>query len=120
MKRLSLPNNAIPRARRLRQAMTPWERTLWRALGESFPDAHWRKQVPFGPYTADFACHAVKLIVELDGSQHGETQAIAYDATRTAFLETEGYTVLRFWNNDITANLDGVITVIAPYISPQQ
>jgi very-short-patch-repair endonuclease len=84
---------------------------MWQALKLSFPDMHWRKQVPFGAYTADFACHQARLVIEVDGSQH----AVAgdYDAARTRFLESEGYTVLRFWNNDITRNPDGVITRIA-------
>ena len=116
MKRLALKAGAIERARRLRREMTPQERMLWRGLKEAFPDAHFRKQVPFGPYYADFACHAAKLVIELDGSQHAE--AVAYDAARTAFLENEGYTVIRFWNNDVTTNLDGVLIAIAQYIPP--
>lgn len=96
--------------------MTPWERTLWHALKASFPDTHFRKQVPFGPYTADFACHAAKLIIELDGGQHGEASQVTHDAARTRFLDAEGYTVLRFWNNDVTTNLDGVIAAISPYL----
>ena len=111
MRRFDLPHDAIFRARRLRREMTAQERIMWNALKMSFPDMHWRKQVPFGAYTADFACHKVRLILEVDGSQHAETAG--YDAARTRCLEAEGYTVLRFWNNDITGNLDGVITRIA-------
>ena len=95
--------------------MTPQERLLWRGLKEAFPDAHFRKQVPLGPYYADFACHAAKLVIELDGSQHAD--AVAYDAARTAFLESEGYAIVRFWNNDVTQNLDGVIAAIAPHLN---
>jgi len=91
--------------------MTPAERALWQALREIFPAAHFRKQVPFGPYYADFASHGAKLVIEVDGGHHGE--AADYDAGRTAFLNDEGYRVLRFWNNEVLGNLDGVLTAIA-------
>ena len=90
---------------------------LWRGLKEAFPDAHFRKQVPFGPYYAAFACHAAKLVIELDGSQHAD--AASYDAARTTFLENEGYRVIRFWNNDVTNNLDGVLTAISEFLPPR-
>ena len=67
-----------------------------------------------GPYFADFCSHGAKLIIEADGGQHAE--AAAYDAQRTRFLESEGYKVLRFWNNQILENIDGVIATIAPHI----
>lgn len=91
--------------------MTNAERVLWRVLRENFPGYHFRKQVPFGPYIADFASHGAKLVIEVDGGQHAEQQA--YDAKRTAFLEGEGYAVLRFWNNDVLANTEGVMTQIS-------
>lgn len=91
--------------------MTKPERVLWRALRETLPDFHWRKQVPFGPYFADFASHSAKLIIEVDGGQHAG--ALHYDETRTRFLETQGYRVLRFWNNDVLSNTDGVLERIA-------
>ena len=78
--------------------MTKAERFLWRALRTALPEYHWRKQVPFGPYTADFCSHRAKLIIELDGGQHAS--AFDRDAARTRFLEAEGYRVIRFWNND--------------------
>jgi very-short-patch-repair endonuclease len=113
MKRLALRPEAIPRARELRRDMTQHERKLWRGLREALPDAHFRKQVPMGIYIADFACHRAKLIIEVDGSQHGTDEGKAQDAARSAFLESEGYRVLRFWNNEVNLNLDGVLTVIA-------
>jgi very-short-patch-repair endonuclease len=113
MKRLALRPDAIPRARRLRCDVTPQERKLWRALRENFPEAHFRKQVPMGIYTADFAWHTAKLIIEVDGGQHGTDAGKAHDAVRTEFLESEGYRVLRFWNNDVDRNLEGVLTIIA-------
>ncbi|MGL5840155.1 MAG: endonuclease domain-containing protein [Sphingorhabdus sp.] len=110
MKRLALAPNAINRARRLRRDMTGQERKLWRVLRENFPKAHFRKQVPMGAYTVDFACHRAKLIIEIDGSQHGTDKGVAHDAVRTRFLEAEGYRVLRFWNNEVDRNLEGVLT----------
>jgi very-short-patch-repair endonuclease len=91
--------------------MTDAERALWRALRESLPVYHWRKQVPLGPYFADFASHSAKLIIEVDGGQHATETA--YDAKRTAFLQGQGFRVLRFWNNDILSNIDGVVQMVA-------
>jgi very-short-patch-repair endonuclease len=116
MKRLALKAGTVERARKLRREMTLQERMLWRGLKEAFPGVHFRKQVPLGPYYADFACHAAKLVIELDGSQHAD--AVTYDAARTVFLESEGYTVIRFWNNDVTTYLDGVLTAIARHLTP--
>jgi len=87
------------------------ERVLWRALRESLPVYHWRKQVPLGPYFADFASHSAKLVIEVDGGQHATETA--YDAKRTAFLRGQGFRVLRFWNNDILSNIDGVLQMVA-------
>jgi very-short-patch-repair endonuclease len=72
---------------------------------------HFRAQVPLGPYYADFVSHGARLIIEVDGSQHGG--AVEYDAERTTFLEGEGYRVLRFWNNQVLRELDDVLTAIA-------
>ena len=91
--------------------MTVAERHLWRALREVLPGLHWRKQVPFGPYVADFCSHGARLIIEVDGGQHAD--ASQADARRTIFLESEGYRVLRFWNDDVIGNVDGVLTTIA-------
>jgi very-short-patch-repair endonuclease len=106
-----LPAEATERARRLRKSMTKAERLLWRALREALPHYHWRKQVPFGPYIADFCSHGARLIIEVDGGQHA--MAGELDAIRTRVLEAEGYRVLRFWNNDVLGNADGVIACIA-------
>lgn len=85
-------------------------------MREAFPEAKFRFQVPYGPYYADFLCFAAKLIIEVDGGQHAE--AVEYDAARTRYLEAQGYKVLRFWNNDIFENLDGVLSIIATALSP--
>jgi very-short-patch-repair endonuclease len=98
--------------------MTQPERILWRAIREALPQCHWRKQVPLGPYFADFASHSAKLIVELDGGQHAS--AVDYDAERTRFIEAQGYRVLRFWNNDVLTNTDGVLERIARSLSRRE
>ena len=87
--------------------MTDAERLLWRALRSTLPQYHWRKQVPFGPFFADFCSHGARLIIEIDGGQHAETQD--YDGRRTTFLAEQGYRVIRFWNNDVLGNIDGVM-----------
>ena len=110
VKRDTLPENAIQRARSLRRMATPAEQQLWRALKEAFPLVRFRRQVPIGPYIVDFLSHAHRLIVEVDGGQHAIQQG--YDAARTRFLEGEGYCVLRFWNMDFAGHLDGVIEKI--------
>jgi very-short-patch-repair endonuclease len=107
----TLSSGSVDRARDLRRNATDAEKHLRRALREAFPAAKFRHQVPFGPYFADFLSFGAKLIVEVDGGQHGE--ATTYDAARTRFLESQGYRVLRFWNNDVLANTDGVIAQIS-------
>jgi very-short-patch-repair endonuclease len=98
-------------AKQLRQNMTPEEWKLWQLVkAKRLAGAKFRRQVPIGPYVADFVCVSARLIVELDGSQHGDR--IEADAERTRHLEARGYRVLRFWNNDVMANLDGVIRSI--------
>ena len=115
-KRLDLPADATLRARQLRRDMTPAERHLWRALRMALPGEHWRKQVPLGPYFADFCSHGSKLVIELDGGHHA--QALDHDAARTRFIEREGFRVIRFWNNDVAENIDGVLDTIAAALPP--
>jgi very-short-patch-repair endonuclease len=101
------------RARRLRREATPAERKLWGQLRLlELPGGHFRRQVPIGPYFADFAHHGLKLVVELDGGQHGLGPGLRHDAARTSYLERSGYRVLRFWNNEVAENLDGVVETI--------
>ena len=96
-------------ARRLRQGSTLAEGLLWRRLrNRGLAGAKFRRQHPAGPYVADLCCLESMLIVEVDGSQHGP----ARDARRTAILEGEGFTVLRFWNEDVLHNLEGVLLLI--------
>ena len=97
-------------ARALRNNATPAERVLWQQLRLLKADGrHFRRQVPIAGYVADFACHYPKLIVELDGGQHGDEKAVAGDAMRTRTLNSLGYKVLRFWNADVLEALEGVV-----------
>jgi len=89
----------VERARALRREQTPQEAALWEALrGHAFRGLHFRRQHQLGPYIADFYCAKLKLVLELDGAQHGEPMAQAYDAERTRTLEAQGLRVLRFPN----------------------
>lgn len=105
------PSGTVAKLRALRRNATDAEMHLLRALKESFPHLKWRFQVPFGPYTADILCFSAKLVIEVDGGQHAQTEA--RDAARTRLIEREGYRVLRFWNNDVLGNVEGVIQQIS-------
>ena len=105
-------NRAILRPRlqrRLRNAPTEAERVLWQRLRDrQIENCKFRRQHPFGDYILDFACLERLVAIELDGGQHTEES----DAVRTAALERAGFVVLRFWNSEVFANLDGVLEVI--------
>ena len=116
MKRKLLPAGTIPHARELRRASTDAEKRLWRALREKLPEAKFRRQDPLGPYFADLVSHSAKLVIELDGGQHAEQEV--QDARRSAFINGEGYRVLRFWNNEVMEQLEGVLTVISAALPP--
>jgi len=77
-----------------------------------------RRQQPFGPYIADLFCPAAKLVIELDGDQHGAKDALAYDDARTHFLRERGYRVLRFSNDDVLRDPDRVAEVILAAVGP--
>jgi very-short-patch-repair endonuclease len=110
MKRHGLKVGAVSRARALRRVSTPEERVLWQVLRRHAARAKFRRQVPIGTYFVDFVSHSAKLIIELDGSHHA--LQLELDATRTGFLEREGYRVIRFWNRDVAENLEGVFAAI--------
>ena len=99
------------RARELRRDMTLAERRLWQVLKQRQQDGHrFRRQHPMGPYIADFACLEVGVVIEVDGGQHHESEE---DRRRDRYLHGIGFKVLRFWNNDVVANLEGVCASIA-------
>ena len=114
--RTVIPTNRV-RARAMRKAPTEAERKLWWHLRYRLPThgTHFRRQVHIGPYIVDFASHKSRLIVELDGGQHAEQTD--YDVKRTRFLTARGYRVVRFWNNDVLANIDGVLVEIRSAIT---
>jgi len=98
-------------SRQLRHNQTEAEARLWRALrSHQLEDIHFRRQHAIGPYIVDFCAPRQKLVIELDGGQHLDQQE--YDLERTAFLKSKGYRVLRFWNDEVLKNLDGVAQAI--------
>ncbi|HVL79264.1 MAG TPA: endonuclease domain-containing protein [Sphingomicrobium sp.] len=98
-----------PVARRLRRGSTDAERRLWRHLrSRQLEGAKFVRQFPIGPHVADFACRTAHLVIELDGGQHSPDA----DAARTEIIEAFGYRVIRFWNNDVLQNTDGVLEAI--------
>jgi len=108
------PRRSNPKTRRnviqLRNDPTPAERKLWSRIRNDQLGVTFRRQHAIGNYIPDFCSPKVKLIIELDGSQHLEQEQ--YDEERTAYLESKGYQVLRFWNNDVMNNIDSVLSVI--------
>lgn len=95
-------------ARSLRNNATTAERLLWRELRSLKSEGrHFRRQVPISGFVADFACHYPKVVVELDGGQHGD--AANYDDMRSKRLSKEGYKVLRFWNVEVFEAMEGVV-----------
>jgi very-short-patch-repair endonuclease len=100
-------------AKTLRENTTTAEDTLWRHLRRlEVKGSHFRRQVPIGPYVADFACLKARLVIEVDGSQHGNEDNSRRDEIRTRWLNSEGYRVMRFWNNDVMSNTEAVMEAI--------
>jgi len=101
------------RAKELRRTMTRAETLLWRHLkADRLVGLNFRRQVPIGSYIADFVAHSCKLIVEVDGQSHDFEERIGHDERRDAWLESRGYHVLRFTNDDVMKNLEGVAITI--------
>ena len=106
-------------ARKLRREQTEVERKLWYALRDRrFHGIKFRRQQPLGFYVVDFICFEAKLIIELDGSQHAFPENAEAERIRTAFLEKEGFRVLRFWNLELQNNFDGVMEAIRHAVFP--
>ena len=112
------------KAIQLRKELTPAERKLWSRIRNDLLGVTFRRQHAVGNYIPDFCCPKAKLILELDGSQHLEQEE--YDLERTKYLESLGYKVIpkgdnvRFWNNDVMNNIDGVILAIIHVIEDQK
>ena len=104
-----VPAGSTARSRRLRRDATPEERITWGLLREAFADARFRRQVPILNYIVDFASHRARVVIEVDGGQHCSER----DMERTRRIEGEGYRLIRFWNNEVRENPEGVWTAIA-------
>jgi very-short-patch-repair endonuclease len=103
------------RARILRRNLTIAEKILWRRLrAHRLSGAGFRRQHPIGPYVVDFCAPRKKIIVELDGEPHSSQKE--YDAARSDYLAEQGYTVIRFWNNEVMTDIEGVIRKIRHFI----
>ncbi len=102
------------RPRQLRKAATLAENHLWYVLrNRGLARQKFVRQLPIGPYIADLACREIGLVIELDGGQHADNET---DVVRTAYLNAQGYSVLRFWNNEVLDNRDGVLLAILSII----
>jgi very-short-patch-repair endonuclease len=106
-----------PHAARLRRLSTDAERKVWSILrNRQLGGCKFRRQATIGAFVVDFLCVEASLIIELDGGQHND----AADARRTEFLNQRGYDVIRFWNNEVNANLAGVLDVIATKLAQEK
>ena len=106
-------------AKGLRKNLTNAEAIVWAYVKcKKLNGHHFRRQHSVGPYIADFACVAEKLVVEIDGATHSTEQEIFHDRRRTDFLESEGWRVLRITNPDVYENLEGVLDAIATKLPP--
>ena len=107
----------LDNAKVLRSNQTDAEQRLWYHLrAHRFMGLKFKRQKPMGRYIVDFVCLEQRLIIELDGGQHAEQ--LAYDRQRDAWLRSQGYTVLRFWNNDVIQQIEGVLEQIRITLSP--
>ena len=105
-----IPSHQRQNARTLRRAMTDVERKLWEVLRAGrLAGVEFRRQVPIGSFIADFVCHAARIVIELDGSQHNDAEHAARDEVRDRFIAREGYRVLRFWNFEVNSELNAVV-----------
>ena len=105
-------------ANKLRKESTPAERKLWSRIRNDQLGVTFRRQHAVGDYIPDFCSPKAKLVIELDGSQH--LQQAEYDEERTKYLESLGYQVIRFWNNDVMNNIDDVLKVIWDLLNEKQ
>jgi very-short-patch-repair endonuclease len=115
----SMSNNMRDRSRELRKNATDAENKLWSRLRDrQLCNFKFRRQHTIGSYIVDFYCHEAMLVVELDGGQHAEAFQSDYDAERSLVLESKGIKVLRFWNNDVMRNIEGILEEILSALTP--
>ena len=111
-----MPNHTTPIAKVLRHLMTDTERLLWTQLrAHRMTPWKFKRQQPLGPYIVDFVCFQAHLIIEVDGGQHQDSAA---DQARDAWLEEQGFRVLRFWNNEVLVQMPAVLEKIIEVLSP--
>ncbi len=107
------------KARQLRINSTDAEKLLWSHIrNRQLEGWKFRRQFPIGKYITDFVCPELKLIIEIDDGQHAEQ--MDYDLRRTEFLQSEGYQVVRFWNNEVLGNTDGVLEALTLTLSQRE
>lgn len=111
--RFSVSRETTLKAQKLRREATPYEKRLWAGLRDGQLGGHkFRRQHPVGPYILDFYCTAQKLCIELDGDSHGHQAAIVHDARWAGYLAERGIRILRFQNEDATADLAAIVDAI--------
>ena len=108
----------IPFARHLRKSQTDAERNLWSRLrSKQIKGVKFRRQQFIGPYIVDFVSLEKKLVIEIDGGHHNDAEIVETDEKRTKWLKQEGFQVLRFWNNEVITNIEGVVEKIRTILS---
>jgi very-short-patch-repair endonuclease len=105
------------KAHRLRKDPTEAEKLLWQKIRNRQLGFKFKRQSPLYRYIADFLCTELLLVIEVDGGQHNES---ASDEARTAFLQSKGYQVVRFWNNDVLGNIEGVVSSLTLTLSRRE
>ena len=104
-------------ARQLRNNLTDAEKELWHYLrAEQLYSSKFRRQAAIGLYVVDFVCFELRIVIELDGGQHNEEEAKQYDARRTAWLNSQGFQVLRYWNHEVMKDVEAVVEAIGTAI----
>ena len=116
---LRTKSETLKRARELRKNMTEAEKRLWYLMRRhNLEGKLFRRQVPIDDYIVDFACLSANLVIEVDGGQHNSQ--VARDEARTRYLERRGFRVIRFWNNDVLGNTEGVLQMIVQALEEQR
>ena len=107
------------KVKQLRSNSTDAERNLWAHIrNRRLEGWKFRRQLPVGQYIVDFACPELRLIIEIDGGQHAEQ--VIYDLSRTKILQSKGYRVVRFWNNEVLGNIEGVLEALTLTLSQRE